>query len=226
VPGTSGDQTEDALLREQIAYYRARAEEYDASLSESVTAGERSELERAADVIRRLAQGKDVLEIACGTGLFTQAAAEVSARLTALDAAPEMLAVNRRRFVDRGVHYVLGDVFEWTPSETFDMVFFTFWLSHVPPARLAGFLDTVCQALRAGGHVLILDEYAGSRQRYSTLGLRHQRVLSSGADFNIVKVYYEPVQVEQALAAAGFETVEAHAGQQFWLWVGRAGPRL
>jgi hypothetical protein len=42
--------------------------------------------------------------------------------------------------------------------------------------------------------------------------------------FNIVKVYYEPAQVEQALAAAGLETVETHAGQQFWLWVGRASP--
>jgi demethylmenaquinone methyltransferase/2-methoxy-6-polyprenyl-1,4-benzoquinol methylase len=153
------NHAEDVLLREQIAYYRARAEEYDASLREGLTVGERAELEGAADAIRRLAQGKDVLEIACGTGLFTQAAAAVSASLTALDAAPEMLALNRERLAGRGVYYVLADIFEWKPTESFEVVFFAFWLSHVPPARLAGFLATVRRALRPGGQVLILDEH-------------------------------------------------------------------
>lgn len=224
MPDAVDDGLENALLREQLAYYRARAAEYDDSLREGATAGELADLAEAAAAIRRLAQGKDVLEVACGTGLFTRAAAEVNARLTALDAAPEMLALNQKRLRHPGVRYVLADAFESTLAETFDAVFFTFWLSHVPPARLVGFFATVRRALRPGGQVLIVDEHAGSHQRDPIEGIVHRRVLSSGASFDIVKVYYEPAQVEQALTAAGLELVETLAGQHFCRWLATAQP--
>lgn len=79
----------DELLRDQMAYYRAVAGEYD-------QAYESHEDLRSLDA---LAQGLpidgEVLELACGTGQWTRFLATRGHRVTAVDAAPEMLAVAR-----------------------------------------------------------------------------------------------------------------------------------
>jgi len=53
--------------------------------------------------------------------------------VTALDAAPEALALARQRVRGLPVEFIQTDVFTWQPSRRFDTVFFGFWLTHVPP---------------------------------------------------------------------------------------------
>ncbi|MFD8811374.1 hypothetical protein ACFV23_07765 [Streptomyces sp. NPDC059627] len=60
---------EDALLAEQVAYYRARAPEYDRVYAE------REDLRELVAVIDGLPVAGDVLELACGTGQWTGALA-------------------------------------------------------------------------------------------------------------------------------------------------------
>jgi trans-aconitate methyltransferase len=55
--------------------------------------------------------------------------------VTAVDAAPEMLALARQRVRDLPVEFVQADLFAWQPPRRYDTVFFAFWLTHVPPAR-------------------------------------------------------------------------------------------
>jgi trans-aconitate methyltransferase len=57
--------------------------------------------------------------------------------VTALDAAPEMLALARNRVADPRVKFVCADLFTWRPDRRYDVVFFGFWLSHVPLERFA-----------------------------------------------------------------------------------------
>jgi ubiquinone/menaquinone biosynthesis C-methylase UbiE len=71
-----------------------------------------------------------VLELAGGTGWWTARLASTAAQLTVIDASPEVLAINRQR-VATDVTYVVADVFEWRPDRAYDVVFFSFWLSHV-----------------------------------------------------------------------------------------------
>ena len=59
------DRDEDALLTEQIAYYRAHASGYDRPYAERE---ELRELLAAADDLPIVG---DVLELACGTGQWT-----------------------------------------------------------------------------------------------------------------------------------------------------------
>ena len=70
--------------------------------------------------------------------------------VTAVDAAPEMIAIARDRVCGLPVEFVTADLFGWQPSRRYDTVFFGFWLSHVPPARFAPFWSTVRAALRPG----------------------------------------------------------------------------
>ncbi|MDT5036968.1 MAG: hypothetical protein QOE03_2153 [Micromonosporaceae bacterium] len=121
----------DEVLAQQVRYYRKRAAEYDVTAYGDVAAA-RVRIDR---VVTRLRPTGQVLEIACGTGIWTQALARRAATVTALDAAPEMLAIARNGVDSRNVTFQVADVFSWTTSERFDVIFFSAWFSHVPTSR-------------------------------------------------------------------------------------------
>jgi trans-aconitate methyltransferase len=129
------DDELERLLSEQVAYYRARASEYDRT-SPSRDSDGYSEL--LASLQRFTPRGR-VLELACGTGQWTVELAKYAAKLTAVDVSPEMLALNRARVARADADYVTADLFTWSASERYDVVFFAAWLSHVPPQRFAQF---------------------------------------------------------------------------------------
>ncbi|MFJ8364356.1 methyltransferase domain-containing protein [Streptomyces sp. NPDC093984] len=86
-----GGNDADAVVREQIAYYRARAAEYDRVYTE------RGEVLGLLPLIDRLPVSGDLLELACGTGQWTLLPAARTQSETAVDAAPEALAIARER---------------------------------------------------------------------------------------------------------------------------------
>ena len=80
-----------------------------------------------------------MLEIACGTGLWTEALAGWADTMTAIDAAPEAVAIARDRVRPASVSFEVADVFSWDPGTRFDVIFFSAWLSHVPTSRFGQF---------------------------------------------------------------------------------------
>ena len=62
----------------------------------------------------------EVLELACGTGLWTRHLAQWHSRVVAIDASPEVIAINRQRVQSDLVDYVVADVFTWQPNARFD----------------------------------------------------------------------------------------------------------
>src|SRR5438477_8578414 len=115
-------------LDEQLRYYRARAPEYDAwALREGgFDRGPRERAKWFADIAKleraldRFHPSGHVLELACGTGQWTERLTRYADRLTAVDAAEEVLDLNRRRVGD-GVRYIHADMFSWRPTETYDV---------------------------------------------------------------------------------------------------------
>jgi SAM-dependent methyltransferase len=89
---------DDTVLTEQLDYYRARALEYDkwwmregrfdrGPGANTRWFAETTELER---VLERFDPRGDVLELACGTGLWTRHLVESADTVTAVDAAPPL----------------------------------------------------------------------------------------------------------------------------------------
>jgi SAM-dependent methyltransferase len=161
-----------------------------------------------------------VLELACETGLWTRHLAAGARRVTAVDASPEVIDLNRRRRRSKKVEYVVADLFSWKPNRRFDFVLFAFWLSHVPPARFEAFWALVRESLRARGRVFFVD---GLRQQDATA--RDQaplsdssitrRRLNDGREFDIVKVFYEPGDLERRLGALGWRGRVRASGRHF-----------
>ena len=91
---------ERELIDEQIAYYRARAAEYDATSTPEGDAFE-ADTTRIRDALRAFAPRGRVLELAAGTGQWTVLLAEYADELLVTDASPEMLELNRARVGER-----------------------------------------------------------------------------------------------------------------------------
>ncbi len=221
---------DDALLTEQQDYYRARAGEYDRwwnregrfDRGEEANArwfAETAELER---VLQRFDPRGDVLELACGTGLWTRHLASRATHLTAVDGSAEVLAINRARVGHPTVRYVQADLFTWTPEPAgFDACVFSFWLSHVPEERFVAFWEMVGRALRPGGRVLFIDSARTDRSTAADHQLpacgqsTMTRRLDDGREFRIVKRFYEPSALESELASLGWACEVATTGQFF-----------
>lgn len=136
----------DPVLSEQITYYRARAPEYDRT-STPPNDQLRSFGERLDAALDAFAPRGDVLEIASGTGIWTEKLLRHASSVHALDAAPEMHAIARARVGDDvRVSFIPADVFDWEPERRYDVVFFANWLSHVPHARFADLWEVVARA--------------------------------------------------------------------------------
>jgi demethylmenaquinone methyltransferase/2-methoxy-6-polyprenyl-1,4-benzoquinol methylase len=221
---------ESELLSEQRRYYRARAPEYDAwwqrqgrynrgAAANAQWFAEVAVLERA---LEQFGPGGDILELACGTGLWTNVLVRHARRLTAVDAAPEMIARARARLGDARAQLVEADLFAWSPPPgAYDLCFFGFWLSHVPESRFDPFWMTVADALRPAGRVFFIDS---DRSERSTAFDHHLppadeetmlRRLDSGHEFRIVKRFYSPPWLERRLAGLGFRVAVRRTGEFF-----------
>ncbi|HEX5369791.1 MAG TPA: class I SAM-dependent methyltransferase, partial [Dehalococcoidia bacterium] len=177
-------EQDDALVS-QLDYYRARADEYDVSIG-----GEAALLTEAGPSIKALGHFDTALELACGTGIWTRLLAESCDEVTAVDAAPEMIEKARRLLGDRAVRFVVADAFTWQPEQTYGLVFFANWLTHVPPSRLDAFLANVTQAVQPGGWLVMVEQETPSPEDESIAeGIYAHRPLRDGREFTIVKVF-------------------------------------
>ena len=198
----------DSLLTEQIAYYRARAGEYDATYPLDVHADARGRAELLA-TLEELAPFGRTLELACGTGQWTVELARHATAVTAVDAAPEALAICRQRVGAAHVRLVEADLFTWRPRERYDFVFFSAWLSHVPPQRFAALWALVDDCLEPGGRVFVIDELpAVAAVEHTAAGQPAPAVhrgVSGGRAFRAVKVLYAPDELRARLDALGWK---------------------
>lgn len=211
------------LLDEQLAYYQARAREYDESVLQSGRfAGPGipqadAEWQHIVTALHALDPVERALELACGSGLWTQELLNISNSILALDGAPEMLEANRAKLNNAKVSYQQTDLFNWQPAETYDLVFAAFWLSHVPPALLPGHLEQAAKAVKPGGRVFVVDEPAGGAQLSGPVEAEDQqtRSLHDGSQFRIVKVYHDPQGLADQLRRYGF-TSEIWVGDYYF----------
>jgi demethylmenaquinone methyltransferase/2-methoxy-6-polyprenyl-1,4-benzoquinol methylase len=208
---------DDSILSEQIAFYRAAACDYDYQRVEpGFDLVGLDSLLRAIDAFRPTG---DVLELACGTGVWTQHLARFATTVTAVDAAPEMLVRARARAGNESVQFVEADLFEWRPDRRYDAVFFAFWVSHVPDEHFDSFWSLVAECLRPGGRVFFCDDNHRAEDelvegRTSPIV---QRRTGDGTPFRIIKIPFEAAELEERLRASGWDlTVTPTAGPFYW----------
>jgi len=206
-------------LQEMRTYYRERAREYDEwyyrqgrySQGAEMDARWFAETNEAFTALDTLQLTGDVLELAPGTGIWTERLVRTATTVTAVDASPEMIEINRAKVNSERVTYLQADLFSWRPERTYDAVLFGFWISHIPLERLDDFLRSVAAMLRPGGKVFFMDgrrTAGGSFAHSQPLAQDSQltiRTLNDGRTFEIVKNYYDPSDLANRCTQAGFD---------------------
>lgn len=226
----------DRLLAEQVDYYRQRAGEYEDwwfrrgryDHGAEANALWFAEAQEVHDDLDRFCPAGDVLELACGTGLWTGRLAAHATHVTALDASPEALQIARAKINDANIDFAEADLFAWEPERTYDVCFFSFWLSHVPSQHLDPFWGKVKRALAPDGRVYLVDNARSDRASARDHTLQEPgaetmlRRLADGREFNIVKHWFQADALQRQLADLGWNA-DIRTTSEFFVY-GHAAP--
>ena len=222
---SSGADPESDLL----AYYEARAPEYDDwylrrgryTRGPIHDAAWNSELDAAGRWLDELPIEGEIVELAAGTGWWSPLLASKGA-LSMYDVAGAPLDRARDRLLAHGLRAHLHRRDAWAePDRQVDVVFAGFWLSHVPRNRLDDFLALVRRWLKPGGTFAfidsLLDPQSSAADHPTPADDRSVRRLDDGREFTIVKVYYTPEELDAAMRRAGFEGETVTTTGRFFL---------
>jgi SAM-dependent methyltransferase len=214
---------EDGLVREQIDYYHRRAREYDATSTPRGDSLKQQGL-RLEEALRDFRPEGKVLEVACGTGTWTRHLISFADELTALDSSAEMIRLARAKIGDAEVRFVEADIFSWHPRQTYDVVFFANWLSHVPSARFEAFWSLIRGCLREDGRVFFIDEShdAWRDEEFLEKNLVLRR-LGDGSTHRVVKIFWEPSELQERLRELQWDARVDLTGDFLWGECTRAG---
>lgn len=206
------------------AYYAARAAEYDRVYAKP---------ERQADLAAMRAwlppwfAGRQVLEVACGTGHWTRFIAPVAAGLVGVDAAGETLAIARSRVPAAQARFVVGNAYSLGDElGRFDAAFAGFWYSHIPRARRPGFLEGLARRLTPGALLVLIDNryVEGSstpREPADAEGdTWQQRRLEDGSVHRVLKNFPTPDELRADIGGVATE-VEVVQWTHYWAVTGR-----
>jgi ubiquinone/menaquinone biosynthesis C-methylase UbiE len=113
-----------------VTYYARRAPYYDDVYAKLER---QPELIQLGQQIQATLSGKSVLEIACGTGYWTQVIAETAVQITATDINETMLEIARQKeYPGQNVAFQAIDMYALKPGGDYDTLFGGFIWSHIP----------------------------------------------------------------------------------------------
>jgi SAM-dependent methyltransferase len=200
-------------------YYAARATEYDKVYAKPERQADLRQIEQWLPTVLA---GHSVLEIACGTGYWTQFFAPRCTRIVAVDSALETIQIAKSRVPPEKVELVVGDAYSLPPQpRPLSAGFAGFWWSHIPRTRVGEFLRDFHAALELGAPVVLLDNrfVPGSSTpitEQDAEGNTYQtRLLSDGTSHRVLKNF--PSKQELLAAVSPFATeVRYHEWEYFW----------
>lgn len=203
-------------------YYSRRAPEYEQKFRTGDPLRQ-SEQDALVQAMRKCLSGRRVLEIACGTGFWTQFIADVAEHIIGLDLSWEMLALARNKKLPADkVEFLHADAFQ-LPSVPghLNAGLVNFFLSHIPRARTAEFLAGFHRKLGLGAVVFAADDrhVSGSQGKplagSETADTFQQRALPDGTRCEVLKNYYDAEQLRKLFAPVS-RSLHIHVGEFFW----------
>jgi SAM-dependent methyltransferase len=191
------------LADQMRRYYRARAPWHDEYMGYAGNAAMEALLNPVVSRVEALLAGLDVLEVACGTGNWTQVLAARVRSVLATDASDEAIQLARGKEYPRNVvtfraldAYSLEGV-----DATFGGAFAADWWSHVPRSLLGSFLEGLHGCLAGGARIVFVDMLP--RDHPDLVPYRHdsegnaicRRALPDGRTFDVVKNFPDPEEI-------------------------------
>jgi SAM-dependent methyltransferase len=200
-------------------YYSKRASEYE-SIYYRDDPIRQSELDKIKDELKALFKNKAVLEIACGTGYWTETIASVAREVTGFDTSSEVLEIAKSKGID--AKFVLGDAYDLSAIVgDFDSSCANFWFSHIEKVNIPKFLTSLNKRFPPGSRIFMADNVyipglGGTLvEKPESPDTYKLRELSDGSTYEIVKNYYTQDTLKTIFKDFS-EDLYIEFGQCFW----------
>lgn len=215
-------------MADLLRYYSDRAGEYERVYDKPER---QDDLAALASSVAQATAGHRVLEVACGTGYWTERYAADAEFVLGVDGSEAVLEVARRKvYPPSRVQFAVGDAYALGSNGSvaslrpFNGAVAAFWWSHIPRARVRDFVASLHACLAPGAVVWMADNrfVAGSSTPIShsdedgnTYQRRH---LSTGAEHVVLKNFPTEHELREAL---GVMAVELEVRQLEYFWAAR-----
>lgn len=205
-------------------YYSFRAAEYEKIYNREDPVRQ-AEQQAITEAMRQTFKDNTVLEVACGTGYWTERYADVAKHVTATDLTVETLEIAMGKSIPN-TDFQICDAYDLsgiTAESDYDAACANFWFSHIPKARIREFLTGLHSKLSNGSVVFVADNvyvegvgdtlvsHEGNPDTYKL------RQLENGTTYEILKNYYSENELREIFEEYT-DTLEIHMGECFW-WV-------
>lgn len=202
-------------------YYNARAPEYEQIYYRDIPA-RRKEIDNEAARLEKLSTDKTVIDLACGTGYWTEVLARRAKSVLAVDASQQMIdQAGEKKFV-APVKLVQGDMFSAGEDQAYDLVSSGFWFSHQPKEDWQKFFDLLKRLVKPDGRIWLIENNPpaeGANQesiRTDEHGNNFKlRKLDDGREFVILKNYFEESELQEAFQSQ-FKIKRLTYGEYYW----------
>ncbi|MFH0765739.1 MAG: class I SAM-dependent methyltransferase [Calditrichota bacterium] len=195
------------LIKSASAYYEARAPWHDSYMNYTGYDALIELLKPFVDKVQGIMSGRSVLEIACGTGNWTQVLAHCASHILATDISPGMLKIAQEKLAGfENAQFQCADAYTLDNiTRSFNAALGIDWWSHLPKGKIKKFLATLHQKLEPHSPVIFIDmlptpELLAVHYYYDTEGNGiDRRVLPGGKVFEVVKNFPTPGELREAL---------------------------
>ena len=204
-------------------YYAKRAAEYE-EIYRRDDPLRRAEQAKIVEVMTSRLAGCDILEVACGTGYWTQFLSRAARSICAVDSSCEVLSIAKSKKYDCPIEFMLQDAYNLALRPgTFEGGAANFWFSHIPRQRIDGFLKAFHARLEAGSPVFIADnvyvpglggEFVERDGDENTYKLRQ---IEGGSQHLILKNYYSTDELQKIFLSRVDDFTIVY-GQCYW-WI-------
>jgi demethylmenaquinone methyltransferase/2-methoxy-6-polyprenyl-1,4-benzoquinol methylase len=189
------------LKSELEIYYSRRASQYEKIYKKPERQADLESLKRLA---KDFLQNKSVLEIACGTGYWTEIISSTTHSIVAIDSSKEVLDIARfKSYNKKNVKFINDDALSLSKIKIeFDSAFCGFWLSHLKKKNLEPFIVNLQKKLKEDSVVVMIDNnyVEGSStvvNRTDKEGNTYQlRKLEDGSEYELLKNFYSEVELK------------------------------
>ncbi len=201
-------------------YYAKRALEYENIYLKP----ERQEyIKESKILLKKYFNNKNVLEVACGTGFWTETISEVSKNILATDLNNEVLTIARDKKYNCKIDFIRDDSYKLEKiNEKYDSLFAGFWFSHIPKSRIEQFIEVVHKKLNKNALAVFMDNlYVEGNytpiSRVDSEGNSYQiRKLKDNTQYEVLKNFYDEIDLKNTFNNYGSE-IEIINLKYYWI---------
>jgi len=202
-------------------YYRTRAPVYDRVYAYPER---QADIATLTDMLPSLLRDCRVLEVAAGTGFWTERIASVAASVLATDVTSETLAELARRDLPETVSTCVADAYALSDlNQRFEGLFAGLWFSHVLISQRQAFFDSIHSVLAPGARVVLLDNSIAQCERLpishrDSEGNTYQdRRTDDGEVHRVLKNFPDETALRSQVAGVGSD-IQYQSLEHFWVF--------